>query len=156
MADYITKEGMLRLRKRMQHLIEVRSEVIKHVVEAREMGDLSENAEYHAAREKQNAVEKEYNHLKKRSSQLMVIDPASISKDSARFGARITMEEVNEGTIVKLQLVGIDEVYTTEDGYERTSILSPRGTALIGKKVGDVITVKAPRGDFSYKILTIE
>ena len=156
MADYITKEGMIHMRKRMQELVEERSEVIKMVVVAREMGDLSENAEYHAARERQRNVENEYNKLVNRSGKLLVIDPATISKDTARFGARVTMEEQNEGSIVKLQLVGIDEVYDSDDGYARTSILSPRGRALIGKKTGEVVTVKAPRGDMDFKILTIE
>lgn len=156
MADYITKEGMIHMRERMKDLVEERAEVIKMVVVAREMGDLSENAEYHAARERQRNVENEYNKLVNRSGKLLVIDPATISKDTARFGARVTMEEQNEGSIVKLQLVGIDEVYDSDDGYARTSILSPRGRALIGKKVGDVVTVKAPRGDMNFKILIIE
>jgi len=156
MADYITKEGMIHMRERMKDLVEERAEVIKMVVVAREMGDLSENAEYHAARERQRNVENEYNKLVNRSEKLLVIDPATISKESARFGARVTMEEQNEGSIVKLQLVGIDEVYDSDDGYARTSILSPRGRALIGKKVGDVVTVKAPRGDMNFKILIIE
>ena len=156
MADYITKEGMIHMRERMKDLVEERAEVIKMVVVAREMGDLSENAEYHAARERQRNVENEYNKLVNRSEKLLVIDPATISKESARFGARVTMEEQNEGSIVKLQLVGIYEVYDSDDGYARTSILSPRGRALIGKKVGDVVTVKAPRGDMNFKILIIE
>jgi transcription elongation factor GreA len=156
MSDYITKEGMIHMRNRMKELVEERAEVIKMVVVAREMGDLSENAEYHAARERQGNVENEYNNLVNRSEKLLVIDPATISKESARFGARVTMEEQNEGSIVKLQLVGIDEVYDSDDGYARTSILSPRGRALIGKKVGDVVTVKAPRGDMNFKILIIE
>jgi transcription elongation factor GreA len=156
MSDYITKEGMIHMRNRMKELVEERAEVIKMVVVAREMGDLSENAEYHAARERQGNVENEYNKLVNRSGKLLVIDPASISKESARFGARVTMEEQIKGSVVKLQLVGIDEVYDSDDGYARTSILSPRGRALIGKKVGDVVTVKAPRGDMNFKILIIE
>lgn len=156
MANYITREGMARLQKRMQELVVKRSEVIKQVVEAREMGDLSENAEYHAARERQRDIENEYNNLKSRSGRLMVIDPASISKETARFGAKVTLLEDETGKEVKLQLVGIDEVYESDDGFERTSIMSPRGKALIGKKVGDSVIVKAPRGNMGYKILNIE
>lgn len=156
MANYITRSGMQKLQQRIQNLITKRSAVIKQVVEAREMGDLSENAEYHAARERQRDIENEYNRLKKRSSILQVIDPANLSKDAIRFGAKVSMESVDTKEKVSLQLVGIDEIYESEDEYERTSILSPRGKALIGRKVGEIVTVKAPKGEISYKILTIK
>jgi len=80
MADYITKEGMLRLRVRMNELIKERSVIMKQVVTAREMGDLSENAEYHAAREKQRYLENEFNHIKSRIGKLQVIDPKIFPK----------------------------------------------------------------------------
>lgn len=156
MANYITKEGMQKLQKRIQNLIENRAEVIKQVVEAREMGDLSENAEYHAAREKQRDIENEYNRLRKRSGMLQVIDPDKLSKDAVRFGAKVSMECLDNGETIYLQLVGIDEVFDSDDEYVRTSIMSPRGKALIGKKVGDTVIVKAPKGDIRYKILTIK
>jgi len=156
MANYITVEGMQRLQRRIQSLITARSEVIKQVVEAREMGDLSENAEYHAARERQRDIEDEFNKLKKRSALLQVIDPAKLPKDAVRFGARICMQSLKNQEKVFLQLVGIDEVFKADDQYERTSIMSPRGKALIGKKVGDIVVVKAPRGEIKYKILSIK
>lgn len=156
MANYITREGMNRIHLRMQQLVAERAEVIKQVVAAREMGDLSENAEYHAARERQRNIENEYNRLKSRTAALMVIDPDKIPKDTARFGAKITMECLESGDVIKLQLVGIDEVFETESDYDRTSIMSPRGKALIGKKENDEVVVKAPRGNLTYKILKIE
>ena len=156
MANYITKEGMHRLRLRIETLIEQRSIIIKQVVEAREMGDLSENAEYHAAREKQRDIENEYNNINKRIGYLMVIDPDSLSKDTARFGAKVCMQNLADNEKIYLQLVGIDEIYKSENEFERTSILSPRGKAVIGKKVGDTITVKAPKGIFEYKIISIK
>jgi len=156
MANYITKDGMQRLRRRVQELIEARAEIIKQVVEAREMGDLSENAEYHAAREKQRYIENEYNHLSKRMGILMVIDPDNLSKDTARFGARICMQDLDNKENIYLQLVGVDEVFKGDDEYERTSILSPRGKAIIGKKAGDIIEVKAPKGTFKFKIISIK
>jgi transcription elongation factor GreA len=156
MANYITKEGMQRLRLRIEELITQRSIIIKQVVEAREMGDLSENAEYHAAREKQRDIENEFSHINKRMSSLMVIDPDNLSKNTARFGAKVCMQNLANNENIFLQLVGMDEIYKSEDKYERTSILSPRGKAVIGKKVGDCITVKAPKGIFEYKIISIK
>jgi transcription elongation factor GreA len=144
------------LHQKMKQLIDERAGVIKQVVEAREMGDLSENAEYHAAREKQRAIENEYNRLKTRISQLQVLDPAKLSKDAARFGARVHIKCLDTGEEIYLQLVGVDEIFKSEDKYERTSILSPRGKAIIGKKIGDLVTVIAPIGEFRYEILSIE
>ena len=156
MANYITKDGMQRLRRRVQELIDARAEIIKQVVVAREMGDLSENAEYHAAREKQRDIENEYNNLSKRMGILIVIDHDNLSKDTARFGARVCMQNLDNNENIYLQLVAGDEVFKSDDDYERTSILSPRGKAVIGKKVGDIIEVKAPKGTFRFKIISIK
>jgi len=156
MADYITKEGMLRLRVRMNELIKERSVTIKQVVTAREMGDLSENAEYHAAREKQRYLENEFNHIKSRIRKLQVIDPKNIPKDAVRFGALVTIRELSDGIIRKQQLVGIDEIFESENEYERISLASPIGKAMIGKKAGETFTVKAPIGDRKFKIIDIK
>ena len=156
MANYITKEGMQRLRKRMQVLIKERPTVIKQVVTAREMGDLSENAEYHAARERQRYLENEYNRIKERIEHLNVIDTADIPKDAVRFGAKVIVEELKNKTKKKVQLVGVDEIYDSEDEYERISIISPVGKPMIGKKVGDEFTVNAPIGKREFKILEIK
>ena len=156
MANYITKEGMYRLQKRMLKLIEMRKVVIKHVVKAREMGDLSENAEYKAAREEQRNIENEYNHLKNRLSKLQVLNISQIPKDAVRFGAKVTLLNLDNDEVTKVQLVGIDEVFETESEYERRSVASPVGKQLIGKKKNNSITVKAPIGIKNYKILEIE
>lgn len=156
MANYITKEGMQRLNKRSAELIELRSKVIKQVVAAREMGDLSENAEYHASRERQRDIENEYNHIKKRMSELQVIDSSKLPKDAVRFGAKVTMTELPKEKTIKVHLVGIDEVYETKDDYERMSFASPIGKQMIGKKVGDFFVVKAPIGDREFKVLDIK
>ncbi|KQC04839.1 MAG: hypothetical protein APR54_08675 [Candidatus Cloacimonas sp. SDB] len=156
MPGYITKEGMNRLQKRMQRLIEMRKEVIKNVVTARDMGDLSENAEYKAAREEQRNIENEYNHLKNRLTELQVLDVSKIPKDAVRFGAKVTLLNLDNEEISKIQLVGIDEVFETEDEYERRSIASPVGKQLIGKKINSSVTVRAPIGLKKYKILEIK
>ncbi|MCF7794025.1 MAG: transcription elongation factor GreA [Candidatus Cloacimonetes bacterium] len=156
MANYITKEGMQRLRKRMNVLIEERPKVIKQVVTAREMGDLSENAEYHAARERQRHLENEYNRIKSRIDKLQVIDISTIPKDAVRFGAKVTIKEISNQKEMKIYLVGIDEVYETDDEYQRKSVVSPFGKPMIGKKVGDHVVVKAPIGDREFEILEIK
>jgi len=156
MANYITKEGMQRLRRRMQELITERPNVIKQVVTAREMGDLSENAEYHAARERQRYLENEFNKLKDRVEKLQVIDPDTVPKDAVRFGAKVIVKELKNNSIRKVQLVGADEIFDSEDEYERISILSPVGKPMIGKKKGDHYTVVAPIGKREFEILEIK
>ena len=147
---------MQRLRKRMSELIQERPAIIKQVVTAREMGDLSENAEYHAARERQRHLENEFNKIKSRVDKLQVIDPATLPKDAVRFGAKVTIKEVSSGEIFKFQLVGTDEVYESEDEFERKSIASPIGSPMIGKKIGQHFVVKAPIGNREFVILAIE
>jgi transcription elongation factor GreA len=156
MPEYITKEGMNFLQKKMSDLVKIRSEVIQQVVAAREMGDLSENAEYHAAREKQGQVENEYNRIKSRIGKLQVIDTSKIAKDVIRFGARITLKNNQTKEISKVRLVGADELFSTEDGFMRTSFASPLGRALIGRKSTEIVIVKAPIGDREFTILSIE
>jgi len=155
MANYITKEGMQRLRIRMNELIQERPSIIKQVVTAREMGDLSENAEYHAARERQRHLENEYNRIKSRIDKLQVIDPTNIPKDAVRFGAKVTVKELPSGKTFKFQLVGVDEIFDTDEEYERKSIASPIGKPMIGKKVGQQFVVQAPIGDREFEIIDI-
>jgi len=156
MANYITREGMRRLHKRMNKLIKERPDIIKQVVQAREMGDLSENAEYKAARERQRNLENEYNYIKRRIEKLKVVDEATIPKDAVRFGARVTLKELSNNKILKLRLVGVDEVFDNDDEYKRKSIASPIGKPMIGKKVGDHFLVKAPIGEREFEILDIK
>ncbi len=156
MANYITREGMQRLHKRLNELIKERPNIIKQVVTAREMGDLSENAEYKAARERQRNLENDYNYIKRRMEKLQVIDSSKIPKDAVRFGARVTIKELSSGKLLKIHLVGVDEIFETESKYERKSIASPMGKPMIGKKVGDYFLVKAPIGIRKFEILAIE
>ena len=156
MANYITREGMRRLHKRMNKLIKERPDIIKQIVQAREMGDLSENAEYKAVREKQRNLENEYNYIKRRIEKLQVLDEATIPKDAVRFGALVTLKELSNNKILKLRLVGVDEVFDNDDEYKRKSIASPIGKPMIGKKVGDHFLVKAPIGEREFEILDIK
>lgn len=156
MSSYITKEGMVRLQQRLQELVEFRPQVISQVVTAREMGDLSENAEYHAAREKQRHVDREIEHIKRRMTMLKVIDTSTLPKDAVRFGAYLTMMELPQGTINEYRLVGVDEVYERDDGLILMSVESPIGKAMIGKKAGNQVTVTTPKGNRLFEIIAIK
>ncbi len=157
MAEYITEEGMKKLRRRMSHLLEdERPEVIRQVQTAREMGDLSENAEYHAARERQRHIDNELEHLRRRLSVLQVINPDDIPKDAVRFGAYVDVEESETGKQVQYRLVGVDEVEDTGSDLVLISVASPIGRAMVGKKIGEDFIVKAPVGDRKMKILDIK
>jgi len=154
---YVTIKGLLRLKERLHYLNTVeRPEVIKQVVTAREMGDLSENAEYHAARERQRHIDKEINHLRSRISRLKAVDPAQIPKDAVRFGAIVTLKDLHSSEEVRYQVVGVDEVGEPEDGVLPISIASPIGRGLLGKKQGENVTIKVPAGEREFKVLEIK
>jgi len=155
--DYITKDGMLKIQRRIQYLQETeRPEVIHRVSVARELGDLSENAEYKAAKEKQREIDQELDHLKVRSAKLRVIDPITLPKDKVTFGAIVKVKELDSGRDVTYRIVGVDEVNFTEEGLDLVSIASPIGKALLSRKPGEEVTIQAPMGKRIFKIYSIE
>ena len=157
MPEYITREGMERLNKRISFLLEKeRPKVVKQVATAREMGDLKENAEYHAARERQRHIDDELTRLKSRAAILKVVDTNTIPKDAIRFGAYVEAEEIDESKIHHFRLVGVDEVNHVVEGVQLISVASPIGKAMIGKKNGEEFIVKAPIGDRKFKVLNIK
>jgi len=156
MPEYITPQGMNKLQRRMQQLLEVeRPEVVRQIATARELGDLSENAEYHAARERQRHIDNELEHLRSRLGILQVLDPTNIPKDAVRFGARVLAREHSTGVETLFRLVGVDEADDPEDGQQSVSVASPIGRAMIGRKPGQNFVVKAPVGDRVFEILSI-
>ncbi len=157
MPEYITREGMERLNKRISFLLETeRPKVVKQVATAREMGDLKENAEYHAARERQRHIDDEVGRLKSRAAILKVVDTDTIPKDAVRFGAYVDAEEISKSETHHYRLVGVDEVNHEVEGVQLISVASPIGKAMIGKKVGEMFVVKAPIGDRNFKVLNIK
>lgn len=155
--NYITINGLLKLKERLQQLNTVeRPEVIKQVVTAREMGDLSENAEYHAARERQRHIDKEINHLRSRISHLKALDPLQIPKDAVRFGAIVSLKDMHNEELVQYQIVGVDEVSEPENNIHPISIASPIGRGLLGKKPGELVTIKVPAGERELKVIEIK
>jgi transcription elongation factor GreA len=129
-----------------------RPAVIRAIAEARTHGDLSENAEYHAARERQSFIEGRIAELEEITSSVEVIDPASLSGDHVKFGAHVRLLDEETEKESTYQIVGVHEA---DIKSARLSISSPLAKALIGKKVGDTISVPAPGGDRSYEILSV-
>ena len=142
MPEYITMEGMQRLQEKIRSLNLERPLVIEQVQTARAMGDLAENAEYHAAKEKQRNIDNELSNLNQRLSILKVLDPTTMAKDSIRFGAYVKISEKGSKKKLTYHLVGPDEVYDRDDKIIQVSYVSPLGKAMIGKKINEEFQVE--------------
>jgi transcription elongation factor GreA len=146
-------EGYERLQTEVRHLKTVeRPSIIEAIEVARGHGDLSENAEYHAAKERQGQVEAMIADMDDKLSRAMVIDPTSLSGDKVVFGATVHLVDENKKK-VKYQVVGQTEA---DAKIGRISYSSPLGRALIGRSVGDEVEVSAPSGDRYYSIKKVE
>lgn len=149
----MTAPGLQRLEEELRQLKSVeRPAIIRAIAEARSHGDLSENAEYHAARERQSFIEGRIGELEEIVSSAEVIDPSSLSGDAVKFGAHIRLIDEETEKESSYQIVGMHEA---DIKLGRLSVSSPLAKALIGKKVGDTVSVPAPGGDRSYEILEI-
>ncbi len=149
----MTPEGHQRLQEELKHLIRVeRPKVIQDIAEARDHGDLSENAEYHAAKERQSFIEGRIQELKTKIALAEVINPADISQDKSAFGATVKVLDLSNDEEKTFMLVGPDEG-DAKNG--KISISSPVGRALLNKTVGDEVTIKVPAKTLEYEILEI-
>jgi len=149
----MTPEGYQKLKEELDRLLKVeRPANIKAIAEARAHGDLSENAEYHAAKERQSFMEGRIQELQAKLAAAEVIDPAKINQSKIAFGAKVKVADVEAEEEYEFTLVGPDE---TDVKSGKISITSPVGKALIGKEVGDVAVVKAPSRTIEYEILEI-
>ncbi len=149
----MTAPGLQRLEDEMRQLKAIeRPAIIRAIAEAREHGDLSENAEYHAARERQSFIEGRIAELEEVTASAEVIDPSALSGSHVKFGAHVRLVDEESEREANYQIVG---VYEADIKAARLSISSPLAKALIGKKVGETVSVPAPGGDRSYEILEI-
>ena len=149
----ITRQGYETLKKELRKLKTVeRPLTIKAIEEARAHGDLSENAEYHAAKERQGFLEGRINNLEYKLGVADVIDPDTLSTDIVVFGCTVLLENIDTGDEVTYQLVGPEESDIKEG---RISVTSPLGQAMIGKIVGDEMTINAPAGKRNYELIEI-
>lgn len=134
-------------------LIEERPSVIKAIEEARAHGDISENAEYEAAKERQGMIEGRIAEIQGKIASAEVINPADIKSDRVVFGATVTLLDVDEDTETVYQIVGVDEA-DVKGG--KISILSPLARALIGRKASEQVAVFSPKGEREFEILKFE
>ncbi len=151
----MTLRGAERLRQELKHLkSEARPNVIKAIAEARAHGDLSENAEYHAAREQQSFIEGRINDIEGRLGNCEIIDVTKLTATGrVVFGATLELADEESGAKVTYQLVGDDEANIKEG---LLSVSSPIARALIGKSEGDVVDVTVPGGTRSYEIVSVK
>ncbi|MCS6838224.1 MAG: transcription elongation factor GreA [Bdellovibrionaceae bacterium] len=150
----MTLRGKAQLEQELRNLITIeRPQVIRAIEEARAQGDISENAEYEAAKDRQSFIEGRIAELQAKLANAEVIDPRLIKSDRVVFGATVTLLDLEEQEKVTFQIVGTDEANVKE---HKISILSPLARAIIGKTKGDVVLVQSPRGDKEYEILHFE
>ena len=150
----ITAEGKRLLEEELKRLLSVeRPSVIQAIEEARAHGDLKENAEYAAAKERQSFIEGRIQHINGTIASAQVIDPTTLNYPHIVFGATVTLEDPDSGQEVTYKIVGIDEADIAKN---KISIASPIARALIGKKKGEEVKVTTPKGSLSYEICGIE
>ena len=149
----MTTAGYGALKKQVRQLKEVeRPDVIRAIQEARAHGDITENAEFEAAKERQAFVEGKIGELEHKIAYAEVIDPSTVNTDRVMFGCTVVLENLSTGEEVRYQLVGSDE---SDVRQGRISISSPLGRAMIGKEVGDQVVVRAPAGERRYELIEI-
>jgi len=149
----LTPEGYAVLKKELETLKRVdRPQNIRAIEEARAHGDLSENAEYAAAKDRQGFIEGRISELEFKLASAEIIKTDKLPKDRAVFGSRVILENIDTGEDVEYQLVGPDE---SDIERGRISISSPIGKAILGKRPGDALTVQAPGGKRAYELIEI-
>jgi transcription elongation factor GreA len=149
----MTREGYEKEKARLERMKSVEMiEVAKRIADARALGDLSENAEYHAAREDQGHLQARIEALEGKLARAYIVDPSSLPRDTVVFGTRVRIKDVDSGEEEVYDLVG-----PGDEDYDNNRILttSPRGQSLLGKKIGDVAEMKVPRGVLRCEILEI-
>lgn len=149
----ITKKGFAKLEQELKYLKQVeRPGVINAIAVAREFGDLSENAEYHAAKEKQGFIEGRIIDLEDKMARAQIIDISKLTNDTVKFGAVVTL--IDDETDEEVQYHIVSE-YEADVARGLVSIASPIARALIGKSVGDIVQVVTPKGSRSYEIIKL-
>jgi transcription elongation factor GreA len=150
----MTGPGLQRLEEELRTLKSIeRPAIIRAIAEARTHGDISENAEYQAARDRQSFIEGRIAELEEIVASAQVIDPSNLTGDTVKFGAHVKLVDEETEQEATYQVVGVHEA---DVKAQRLSISSPLAKALIGRRVGDTISVPAPGGDRSYEILSVQ
>ncbi|HEY3820762.1 MAG TPA: transcription elongation factor GreA [Polyangiaceae bacterium] len=149
----ITPEGAVRLREELINLKSVqRPAIIQAIAVAREHGDLSENAEYHAARDKQSFIEGRIKDIENKLALAEVIDPSKLAGSRVAFGATVKLSNTDTGEEVTYRILGADEADLAKGSI---SVTSPLARSLLGKEVGDEVKVRMPGGERTYEVLEL-
>ena len=149
----LTKDGEKKLQEELKSLKLERPKITKAIAEAREHGDLKENAEYHAAREQQGLVEAKIKDIEFKLGNSEIIDNKSADeKNQIIFGCTVELLNISDNSKIKYQIVGDEEADLTKN---KISFNSPIGQGLINKKVGDEITITVPKGELNFKVVNI-
>lgn len=150
----MTLLGKKRLDEELKHLLQIeRPQVIKAIEEARGHGDLSENADYDAAKERQGFIESRITDIQNKLAEAQVVDTSSLKSEKIIFGAHVELIDLEDDKTVKYQIVGEDEANVKEG---KVSIFSPLCRAMIGKAVGDIVEFKTPKGEKEYEVVSFE
>lgn len=148
----MTPRGAAKVRDELARLKAERPKISRDIGTARDHGDISENAEYHAAKERQGMVEAQIKDLEDKLSRCEVIDPARLSGTRIRFGATVSLSNVDTDEKVTYQIVGADEANIDEGTI---SVSAPLARALIGKEAGDEVTINLPAGKRTYEVVEV-
>jgi len=150
----ITKAGYDKLKSELENLKNVeRPNIIKQIAAARELGDLRENAEYHSAKDRQGFIEAQIADLEDKFARAEIVDISKLSGTKVKFGATVTLEDLDSGKKVSYKIVSEFEA-NIDEGL--ISAISPVARALLGKEVGEEVEIKTPGGMISYEILAVE
>ena len=153
MAKPITKEGYDNVKVKISELKTEFESLPEIIAEAREKGDLKENAEYHAARERQGLLQAQISKLESDLASCEIIDPSKLDKDTVTFGKRVKVKDKNTDAILEYKIVGEMEADISKN---QITIITPIAKGLLTKNVGDTVTIKVPAGDKVLEILEIE
>lgn len=150
----MTQQGYTKMMEELKRLKEIeRPRISQEIGVARDHGDLKENAEYHAAKEKQGLVEARIADMEDKLSRAEVIDTSKLSGDRVRFGARVMLEDADTGKTIEYRIVGPEE---SDINQGTISVSSPVARALIGREVGDEVTIQVPGGKRVYEIRKVD
>lgn len=152
-ATYMSREGLVKLETELKRLkFEERPKIVAEIKRTRELGDLSENAEYHAAKEAQGHLERKISELEFKLSRVQLVDTDSIPSDKVYLYAKVTVKDLRNGEEILYTVVSPDEA---DVDLDIISIQSPVGAALLGKAVGEIIEIQIPAGMLKYEVIKI-
>ncbi len=154
-SSMVTKEEKAKLEQDLKHMIDKRPIIARSIAEAREKGDLKENADYHAARDEYAFNESQIKHLEERIKSAMVIDTSAVPEGMVFLGSTVKLKDLNTGDTETIRIVGEVGKIDIDSDIMEVSAKSPLGEALVRARVGDTVNVNVPRGTLRYEILEL-